>query len=129
VYCGCVLEDIELRFPPYGRHGRRLYLNIPARCNGFIHIADLECLGELLGSVFAEVEFDGRVGVEVIEGGMPVELDPAMLEVIDQGFSFFNQDEPFTVLDDHPDDADEPDGVSEDPLRGRLHPADALSFG
>ena len=91
-----------------------------------VHIADFQCLGKLFRGILAEIEFDGGVGVEIIEGCMTPELDPAVLEIIGKRFSLLDQDKSFAILDDHPDNADKPYRMGEDPLGGCLHPPDTL---
>ena len=59
---------------------------------------------------------------------MAPELDPAMLEIIGKRLSLLDQDEPFTVLYDHPDNTDKPYRMGKDPLQGCLHPPDTLPF-
>ncbi|PKL65010.1 MAG: hypothetical protein CVV32_05515 [Methanomicrobiales archaeon HGW-Methanomicrobiales-3] len=68
------------------------------------------------------------MGVEIIKRGMAPELDPSVLEVVGQGFSFLDQDEPLAILDHHSHNADEPYRMGEDPLGWCLHPPDTLPF-
>jgi hypothetical protein len=101
-----------------GWFGRTSLLCLSKGCALLIHVAYPEGLGKLFGRIFAEIELDGRVGVEVVERCMAPELDPAVLEVVSEWFSLLDQDETLTILDDNPDYPDEPDGMGEDPLGG-----------
>ncbi len=68
------------------------------------------------------------MGIEIIQCPAPDEFDAAMLEIIHQGFSFPDEDESLAILDDHPDNTNEPDRVGEYPFRRCLHPAYAFSL-
>jgi hypothetical protein len=68
------------------------------------------------------------MGFEIIKCCTTFEFYPPVLEIIDEWFAFFDQDETLPVLDHYPHDTHEPDRMGEYPLRGCLHPAYTFSF-
>ena len=59
---------------------------------------------------------------------MPFSFNFPMFKVIVNRFSLFYENKTLTILNYDPDNADESYRMGKYPLRGSLHPSDAISF-
>ena len=64
----------------------------------FLHMANLQYQDKFFRGIFAEIKFNNRVGIEIIQDRISFQFDPPVFEVIIVRFSQFGENKSFTSL-------------------------------